>query len=62
MKKLLFVVAIATIGLTTSCSKSCDTCSLDLGVLGKQQVGKTKAECDAAIEAAKTSGLSITCD
>ncbi len=28
MKKLLFVVAIATIGLTTSCSKECSSCKV----------------------------------
>ena len=28
MKKLLFVVAIATIGLTTSCTKECSACTV----------------------------------
>jgi hypothetical protein len=41
MKKLLFVVAVATIGLTTSCKKACDTCSVKT-----TQSGKTLSEVD----------------
>jgi hypothetical protein len=31
MKKLLFVVAVATISFTTSCTKSCDACTVKNG-------------------------------
>jgi hypothetical protein len=34
MKKLLFVVAIATIGLTTSCTKECSACTVKTTAAG----------------------------
>jgi hypothetical protein len=63
MKKLLFVVAIATIGLTTSCKKDCSTCSVK--ALGQTSTGgKTKEECDALKTAAAQSGglVEVICD
>jgi hypothetical protein len=60
MKKLLFVVAVATIGLTTSCKKSCDSCTLAITQGGKE-VSSTPIEgADKCTEALKLNGTSNT--
>jgi hypothetical protein len=60
MKKLLLVVAIATIGLTTSYSKKCSACSTKtasiLGIGGiPVGTGKSVEECKALQSAADAS-------
>jgi hypothetical protein len=56
MKKLLFVAAIATIGLTTSCKKSCESCALVVTQDGKE-VSNTPIEgADKCAEALKLNG------
>lgn len=66
MKKLLFVVAIATISLTTSCSKECSACKVKSTVAGSSTVtnGKSVEECKglkATADASKGT-LEYTCD
>jgi hypothetical protein len=58
MKKLLFVVAIATIGLTTSCSKECTSCTVKTAGAGSAgDLNLNSAElCKAAKAGADASG------
>jgi hypothetical protein len=60
MKKLLFFVAIATIGLTTSCKKSCESCALVVTQNGRE-VSNTPIEgSKECTEALKLDGTSNT--
>jgi hypothetical protein len=58
MKKLLFVVAIATIGLTTSCKKSCESCALVVTQGGKELSNTPIEGADKCAEALKLDGTS----
>jgi hypothetical protein len=70
MKKLLFVVAAcAFVTLsTTSCSKSCESCTVETKALGQTITTDkltTKAECDAAKAKSGVvlgSGVEVTCN
>ncbi len=64
MKKLLFVVAIATIGLTTSCSKDCSVCTLKGGSGVSSGSGKTVEECKAlkAVADQSAGNATYTCN
>jgi hypothetical protein len=64
MKKLLFVVAIATIGLTTSCTKDCSVCSLKSGSGLASGNGKTVEDCKAlkAIADQSSGNATYSCD
>jgi hypothetical protein len=66
MKKLLFVVAVATIGLTTSCTKDCIACKAKATTVsgGTISNGKSAEECKAlkATADASKGTIEYTCD
>lgn len=58
MKKLLFAFAIATISLTTSCKKSCESCALVVTQSGKELSNTPIEGADKCTEALKLNGTS----
>lgn len=68
MKKLLFVIAIATIGFTTSCTKECSACTVKTSATPLVPVTTTKFStvelCKAAKAGADASGgvQTYSCD
>jgi hypothetical protein len=70
MKKLLFMVAACTFVTlsNTSCSKSCDSCTVETKALGQTvntEKLTTKVECDSAKAnsgSAFGSGVVVTCN
>jgi hypothetical protein len=54
MKKLLFMVAVATISLTTSCKKSCESCTWVVTQNGKETSNTPIEGADKCAEALKS--------